>query len=125
PTVSITGRCHAEMGMIRFVVRNTGTADMDQHELFRKYANGELASQEQFRLAAGDSLVLWVPSLGYTWRLEADQPAGNGDNTTASVTIEPCNGTLADTTVTSGFVNLLPTDDEEAEKSAECMLITD
>ncbi|MCP2044265.1 IPT/TIG domain-containing protein [Pontibacter sp. HSC-36F09] len=125
PTVSITGRCHAEMGMIRFVVRNTGTADMDQHELFRKFANGELASQEQFRLAAGDSLVLWVPSLGYTWRLEADQPAGNGDNTTASVTIEPCNGTVADTTVTSGFVNLLPADDEEAEKSEECMLITD
>ncbi|EJF08435.1 hypothetical protein O71_20887, partial [Pontibacter sp. BAB1700] len=91
----------------------------------RKYANGELASVEQFRLAAGDSLVLWVPSTGYTWRLEADQPAGNGDNTAASVTMEPCNGVAADSTVTSGFVNLLPADDEEAERSTECMPITD
>ncbi|MDO6388766.1 IPT/TIG domain-containing protein [Pontibacter sp. BT731] len=124
PTVSITGRCNAELGMIRFVVRNTGTADMDQHELFRKFANGELASQEQFRLAAGDSLVLWVPSLGYTWRLEADQPDGNGDNTTASVTIEGCPSEAA-SSVSTGMVNLLPTDDEEAEKSEECMPITD
>lgn len=124
PTISITGRCHAELGMIRFVVRNTGTADMDQYELFRKYANGELASQEQFRLAAGDSLVLWVPSLGYTWRLEADQPTGNGDNTTASVTIEGCPSEAA-SSVSTGMVNLLPTDDEEAEKSEECMPITD
>ncbi|MDO6391282.1 IPT/TIG domain-containing protein [Pontibacter sp. BT731] len=124
PTVSITGRCNAELGMIRFVVRNTGTADMDQHELFRKFANGELASQEQFRLAAGDSLVLWVPSLGYTWRLEADQPTGNGDNTTVSVTIEGCPGEAA-SSVSTGMINLLPTDDEEAEKSTECMLITD
>ncbi|WP_188501428.1 DUF7619 domain-containing protein [Pontibacter amylolyticus] len=124
PTVSITGRCHAETGMIRFVVRNTGTADMDQHELFRKFANGELASQEQFRLAAGDSLVLWVPSLGYTWRLEADQPDGNGDNSAVSVTIEGCPGE-ASSSVSTGMVNLLPSDDEEAEKSAECMPITD
>lgn len=124
PTISITGRCQAETGMIRFVVRNTGTADMDQYELFRKYANGELASQEQFRLAAGDSLVLWVPSLGYTWRLEADQPTGNGDNTTASVTIEGCPGEAA-SSVSTGMVNLLPTDDEEAERSEECMPITD
>lgn len=124
PTVSITGRCHAETGMIRFVVRNMGTADMDQYELFRKFANGELASQEQFRLAAGDSLVLWVPSMGYTWRLEADQPDGNGDNTAVSVTIEGCPGE-ASNSVSTGMVNLLPSDDEEAEKSEECMPITD
>ncbi|MDX5480449.1 MAG: IPT/TIG domain-containing protein, partial [Hymenobacteraceae bacterium] len=125
PTVSITGRCNSETGMARFVIRNTGTADMETSELYRKYANGELASIEQFRLAAGDSLVFWVPSMGYTWRLEADQPEGNGDNKTASVTIEPCNGTVADSTITSGFVNLMPTDDEEAEVSEECMMITD
>ncbi|PVY39655.1 DUF7619 domain-containing protein [Pontibacter virosus] len=125
PTVSITGRCHPATGMVRFVLRNTGAADMADPQLFRKYADGLLASREQFRLAAGDSLVLWVPAMGYTWRLEADQPQGNGDNTSASVTVEPCSGAAADTTITSGFVNLLPADDEEAEKSAECMPITD
>ena len=124
PTVAITGRCNAETGMIRFVVRNTGAADMDQYELFRKYADGQLASQEQFRLAAGDSMVLWLPSMGYTWRLEADQPAGNGDNTQASITIEGCPSEAA-SSVSTGMVNLMPTDDEEAEKSTECMPITD
>ncbi|WP_266205137.1 DUF7619 domain-containing protein [Pontibacter kalidii] len=125
PTVTITGRCDAESGRIRFVIRNSGTADMEQHELFRKFADGRLASKEQFRLAAGDSMVLWVPTMGYTWRLEADQPEGNGDNKLASVTVEACTDANAGTTVSSGLVNLMPTDDEEAEVSEECVLITD
>ncbi|WP_181163728.1 DUF7619 domain-containing protein [Pontibacter mangrovi] len=125
PTVSITGRCDAETGRIRFVIRNSGTADMEQHELFRKYVDGQLASKEQFKLAAGDSMVLWVPSMGYTWRLEADQPEGNGDNTMASVTVEACTDANAGTTFSSGLVNLMPTDDEEAEVSEECVMITD
>ncbi|WP_299754949.1 IPT/TIG domain-containing protein [uncultured Pontibacter sp.] len=125
PTVNITGRCDPASGMIRFVVRNSGTADMDKHELFRKYRDGRLSAVEQFRLAAGDSMVLLVPSMGYTWRLEADQPEGNGDNKTASVTIEGCTDTNSGQTVSSGLVNLMPTDDEEAEKAEECMMITD
>ncbi|WP_299986705.1 IPT/TIG domain-containing protein [uncultured Pontibacter sp.] len=124
PTVSITGRCSAATGMIRFVVRNTGAADMADPSLFRKYADGQLASVEQFRLAAGDSLVLWVPAMGYTWRIEADQPTGNGDNTSVSVTVEGCPGGEV-SSVSTGKVNLLPADDEEAEKSVECMPITD
>ncbi|WP_018478718.1 DUF7619 domain-containing protein [Pontibacter roseus] len=123
PTISLTARCNPETGMIRFVIRNTGTAGMETSELYRKYANGELASIEQFRLAAGDSMVFWVPSMGYTWRLEADQPDGNGDNKQVSVTIEGCSG--ADTTASTGMVNLLPSDDEEAEVAEECVMITD
>lgn len=125
PTVTITGRCDSQTGMIRFVIRNSGKAGMDKHELFRKYRDGRLASVEQFQLAAGDSMVLWVPSMGYTWRLEADQPEGNGDNKTASVTMEACTDATSDTPISSGLVNLMPTDDEEAEVSEECMLITD
>ncbi|WP_181885031.1 DUF7619 domain-containing protein [Pontibacter diazotrophicus] len=125
PAITITGRCDAQSGMIRFVIRNSGTADMEEHELFRKFANGALSSIEQFRLAAGDSMVLRVPSMEYTWRLEADQPDGNGDNKTASVTVEACTDANAGTTVSSGLVNLMPTDDEEAEASEECVMITD
>ncbi|SFG01196.1 DUF7619 domain-containing protein [Pontibacter chinhatensis] len=124
PTVTITGRCDSQTGMIRFVIRNSGKAAMDKHELFRKYRDGRLASVEQFQLAAGDSMVLWVPSMGYTWRLEADQPEGNGDNKTASVTMEACTDATS-SSVSSGLVNLMPTDDEEAEVSEECLLITD
>ncbi|AKD04962.1 IPT/TIG domain-containing protein [Pontibacter korlensis] len=125
PTITITGRCDPNSGRIRFVIKNSGTADMEQHELFGKFRDGRLASKEQFRLAAGDSIVLWVPSMGYTWRLEAHQPEGNGDNKTASVTIEACTDANAGATVSSGLVNLMPTDDEEAEVSKECLMITD
>src|SRR5690606_25411947 len=48
----------------------------------------------------------------------------NGDNTAVSVTIEGCPGDEA-SSVSTGKVNLLPTDDEESEKAMECMLITD
>jgi hypothetical protein len=124
-TVTVTGQCNYDMGMVRFVVKNTGTADMETAGLFRKYFDGSLASVEQYRLAAGDSIVLWVPTSGMTVRLEADQPDGNGDNTKASVTVEACRASSTQSGFSTGFVSVLPADDEEAEKSEECMLITD
>ncbi|WP_299700615.1 IPT/TIG domain-containing protein [uncultured Pontibacter sp.] len=124
-TVTITGQCNYDLGMVRFVIKNTGTANMETAELFRKYIDGDLASIEQYRLAAGDSIVLWVPTSGMTVRLEADQPDGNGDNTKASVTVEACRTSATQSGFSTGFVSTLPTDDEEAEVSEECMLITD
>jgi sugar lactone lactonase YvrE len=125
PTITITGQCNYDLGMVRFVVKNTGQADMTDPELFRKYIDGDLSSIEQYRLAAGDSMVLWVPTSGMTVRLEADQPEGNGDNTLASVTVEACRVSATQTGFSTGIVNLMPADEEEAEVSEECLLITD
>ncbi|MBC5992017.1 DUF7619 domain-containing protein [Pontibacter cellulosilyticus] len=124
---TITGKCDFEKGMVRFVLRNTGQLDMDTRKVFKLYLDGQLSTVEEYKLAAGDSLVLWIPNGGKTARLEAEQPTGSGDNTLASATVEACRitATPAPVPYSTGFVNAMPTDDEEAEVSEECLPIID
>ncbi|WP_439882522.1 DUF7619 domain-containing protein [Pontibacter sp. MBLB2868] len=126
-TTIITGKCNPETGYVRFALKNIGQLSMDTGELFRIYLDGQLATIETYRLATGDSLVLWIPTGGKTVRLEADQPDGNGENKQASVTVEACQNTNTPAPVpfSTGFVNAMPTDDEEAKVSVECLPITD
>ncbi|MBJ6118347.1 IPT/TIG domain-containing protein [Pontibacter sp. BT310] len=125
PIATVTGECDPATGRVRFVIRNTGPEDMETGKLFRIYRDGKLSTVEQYKLAAGDSLVLWIPAVGKTIRLEAEQPDGNGDNTLASATIEGCQAGGSNTPISTGFVNALPPDEEEAEVAEECLLITD
>jgi hypothetical protein len=80
--MQVTGACNYENGKVRFVIRNSGQSDMEASESFRVYTDGALAMVEQYKLASGDSLVLWVPAMGKTVRLERsarrspDQHAG-------------------------------------------------
>ncbi|WP_187261998.1 DUF7619 domain-containing protein [Pontibacter beigongshangensis] len=124
-TTTITGVCNYATGHIRFVIRNTGQADMDSESQFRIYQDGQLATVEGYQLAAGDSMVLHIPASGRTVRLEADQPDENGDNTLASATVEACREIASRIAVSTNFVNALPTDDEEAEVAEECLPIID
>ncbi|MER2996789.1 DUF7619 domain-containing protein [Pontibacter populi] len=125
PIATVTGECDPETGKVRFVIRNNGPEDMETGELFRIYRDGKLSTVEQYKLASGDSLVLWVTALGKTIRLEADQPDGNGENTLASETIEGCQVGGSDVPISMGFVNVLPTGDEEPDAAEECLEITD
>ncbi|WP_246000443.1 DUF7619 domain-containing protein [Pontibacter diazotrophicus] len=123
---TITGKCDANTGYVWFVIRNNGQVDMETGEQFRVYQDGKLATVENYTLAAGDSMVLRVPAMGRTIRLEADQPNGNGDNTLASATVEGCGtGGSPAAAFSTGFVNAMPTDDEEAEVAEECLPISD
>ncbi|WP_238395855.1 DUF7619 domain-containing protein [Pontibacter pudoricolor] len=125
PIATVTGECDPATGRVRFVIHNTGPQDMETGKLFRIYRDGKLSTVEQYKLAGGDSLVLWIPAVGKTLRLEAEQPDGNGDNTLASATIEGCQAGGSNTPISTGFVNALPPDEEEAEAAEECLLITD
>ncbi|MFD2245719.1 DUF7619 domain-containing protein [Pontibacter ruber] len=125
PVATVTGKCNPENGMVRFVVRNTGTTAMETGKQFRVYLDGQLTTIENYKLASGDSLVLWIPAGGRTARMEADQPESNGDNTLASATVEACTAGGGSATVSTGFVNALPPDDEEAEVAEECLPIID
>ncbi|MEJ8803824.1 DUF7619 domain-containing protein [Pontibacter sp. H249] len=122
---TITGKCDFESGMVRFVIKNSGQADMDSRKVFRLFVDGQLATVEEYKLTAGDSLVFWIPAGGKTVRLEADQPNGNGDNKLASATIEGCRVAATREAFSTGFVNAMPTDDEEAEVAEECLPIID
>ncbi|WP_237586820.1 DUF7619 domain-containing protein [Pontibacter russatus] len=122
---AVTGKCDATTGYVRFVIRNIGQADMATDEQFRIYQDGKLATMENYTIAAGDSMVFRVPAMGRTVRLEADQPDGNGDNVLASATVEACRVGGSPTAFSTGFVNAMPADDEEAEVAAECLPIID
>ncbi|WP_242929333.1 DUF7619 domain-containing protein [Pontibacter vulgaris] len=124
PTATVTGVCNSEKGMVRFVIRNSGLAGMETGKQFRLYLDGQLSTIENYKLATGDSLVLWIPTGGKTARLEADQPEGNGENSLASATVEACRKG-ASGIVSTGYVNALPPDDEEAEAAEECLPIID
>ncbi|WP_345162878.1 DUF7619 domain-containing protein [Pontibacter saemangeumensis] len=122
---TVTGKCDASTGYVRFVIRNTGQTDMATGEQFRIYQDGKLTTIENYTLAAGDSIVFRVPAMGRTVRLEADQPDGNGDNTLASATVEACRAGGSPVALSTGFVNIMPADDEEAEVAEECLPIID
>ncbi|MFD3003701.1 IPT/TIG domain-containing protein [Pontibacter toksunensis] len=122
---AVTGKCDANTGYVLFVVRNNGLAGMETGEQFRIYQDGKLATIENYKLAAGDSMVFRIPAMGRTIRLEADQPNGNGDNTLASATVEGCGAGGSPAVISTGFVNALPADDEEAGVAEDCLPIID
>ncbi|MBC5774756.1 IPT/TIG domain-containing protein [Pontibacter sp. KCTC 32443] len=125
PVTTVTGKCDYNTGKVRVVLKNTGQADMETGEVFRVYLDGQLATVEEYKLAASDSLVLWIPANGKTIRVDAVQPDGNGENTLASTTVEACTTFATRMVFSAGFVNALPPDDEEPEVAEECLPIID
>ncbi len=124
-TTTVTGRCYYGSGEVRFVIKNTGQAAMQTPKQYRIFKDAQLSAKENYQLAAGDSLVLLIPAEGKTLRLEADQPDGNSDNLLASATVEGCRVIATRIAFSTGFVNALPADDEEAEVAEECLPIID
>ena len=92
-SVAVQGRTQAG-NQVRFVLRNTATTAMTDSLALRIFQNSDLSLQHNYRLAAGDSLVLRVPATRPVVRLEADQPAGHPTQRIASSTVEvPALGT--------------------------------
>ena len=111
-------------GFVRLRLRNTGDGDMADSAAFRIYLDGELAHHRNYRLLAGDSLILNVPSLGKTLRTEADLTAFHPDKKTNTITVEGCSS--SDTaTVSTGFVNSHVQNDEEDTFELSCAPIVD
>ncbi len=121
--ITLKARCLAN-GVVRLALYNTGTGNMADSAAFRVLLDARLALGRNFKLAAGDSLILRVPANGRTVRLEADQRPGHPTKSSTNVTLEAC-GTNADGGVSLGFVAQLPGDDQEPEVAEECLPITD
>ncbi|UOQ53567.1 DUF7619 domain-containing protein [Hymenobacter cellulosivorans] len=108
----------------RFVLRNAGLGATTDSLTMRLYQGTQLALQQRFMLAAGDSLVLRVPAREATVRLEADQPAAHPLGGQASANVElsglrPAGG--APSLGMAAFA-LAPTGPSSAE---ECLPIVD
>ena len=121
--IVLKARCGTN-GRVRLGIYNTGTGSMTDSSACRVYLDAQLALTRNFKLAAGDSLILQVPANGRTVRLEADQRPGHPAKQSTNVTLEAC-GTNAEGRVSLGFVAQLPADDEEPEVAEECLPIID
>ncbi|MDJ1485988.1 SMP-30/gluconolactonase/LRE family protein [Cytophagaceae bacterium YF14B1] len=120
--IVLTGKC-IENGRVQLVIKNVGQAMADSAE-FRIMLDAQLAFRKNYKLAAGDSLVLKVPANGKTVRLEADQRPDHPRKSQTNLTIEGCVASTSDI-VSKGFVDVLPQDDAEPEVAIQCMRIVD
>jgi hypothetical protein len=120
--IALKGKC-IENGRVRFVLANTGK-DMTDSSSFRIYLNAQLSLQKNFKLVAGDSLILRIPANGKTVRLEADQRPDHPRKTQSNITLEGCRATVNEV-ISTGFVNQFPQDDREPEIASDCQMIRD
>ncbi|CAA9320657.1 MAG: hypothetical protein AVDCRST_MAG56-6941 [uncultured Cytophagales bacterium] len=121
--VALKAKCLTN-GRVRLGLYNTGSGAMTDSSAYRMLLDAKLVLSRNFKLAAGDSLILQVPANGQTVRLEADQRPGHPTKQSTNVTLEGC-GTGAGSKVSRGFVSQLPADDAEPEVDVECLPITD
>ncbi|MDJ1485739.1 6-bladed beta-propeller [Cytophagaceae bacterium YF14B1] len=120
--IMLTGKC-VENGRVQMVIKNIGHAMADSAE-FRILLNAQLALRKNYKLEAGDSLVLRIPANGKTVRLEANQRPDHPRKSQTNLTIEGCVASTSDV-VSKGFVDALPQDDAEPEVAVECLPIID
>ena len=121
--VALKAKCLTN-GRVRLGLYNTGSGAMTDSSAYRVLLDAKLVLSRNFKLAAGDSLLLQVPANGQTVRLEAGQRPGHPTKQSTNVTLEGC-GTGAGGKVSLGFVSQLPADDAEPEVDVECLPITD
>jgi uncharacterized repeat protein (TIGR01451 family) len=117
--VSVDGRCTGNTA--RFVIKNIGQNNMTDSSSYRIYKDAVQAVSRRFKLNAGDSLVINVTALGFTYRLEADQVLHFPSASTPNITIENC-GTGA---ASRGFVSQLPQNTVAPDVEKICLPIRD
>jgi hypothetical protein len=106
---------------VRFVIKNIGQNMADSSNC-RIYKNAVQALSKNFKLLAGDSLVINVSATGHTYRLEADQTLNFPSPSAPSVTIENCNNTSA---ANRNFVNQQEQDKSDIAIEKVCLEIRD
>ncbi|MDJ1506007.1 DUF7619 domain-containing protein [Xanthocytophaga agilis] len=121
--IVLKGKC-IENGRVQMVIKNAGLEAMADSSEFRILLNAQLAFRKNYKLIAGDSLVLKIPANGKTIRLEADQRPDHPHKSQTNLTIEGCMASSMDM-VSKGFVDVLPQDDAEPEVAIECLPIID
>nr|HPH87816.1 T9SS type A sorting domain-containing protein [Chitinophagales bacterium] len=106
---------------VRFVIKNIGQNMADSSNC-RIYKNAVQALSKNFKLLAGDSLVINVSATGHTYRLEADQTLNFPSPSAPSVTIENCNNTSV---ANRNFVNQQEQDKSDIAIEKVCLEIRD
>ena len=120
--VVLKAKC-LDNGRVRLGMYNTGAGAMSDSSAYRIYLDARLVLSRNFKLKAGDSLVVQIPANGQTVRLEADQRPNHPTKQVVNLTLEAC-GTNAQGKVSLGYVDQLPADDADPEVAVQCLPIT-
>ena len=121
-SVAVSGSCAG--GDNQFTIKNVGTGDMLVPQGYIVIEDGVMLMQVpvDFTLPAGDSLNVFYPANGSTFRLEAGQVDNHPGLSFPSFTIEGC-GTNPDGTFSTGFVNMFAQDDLNQTVDIECRTV--
>ncbi|MEZ4879952.1 MAG: T9SS type A sorting domain-containing protein [Chitinophagales bacterium] len=116
-SIAVSGSCTSYR--VQFVIKNNGE-DMQDSSEYRIYQNSQLGRTANFKLLAGDSIIINLQNNGATYRIEADQSYGHPGNSHPTYTVEACA-----LPANRGYYNDLPQDDEDYEVAEECLPIID
>jgi uncharacterized repeat protein (TIGR01451 family) len=91
-TISVSGTCNLSGSAPKalFMIKNTGSADMNTLQAYRIFANEDILYEGQIQLKKGDSLRLEVPTSNQSIRLEVNQVPNHPDGKTVSASVEGC-----------------------------------
>ena len=108
-SVQVSGECVGDE-MIRFILLNGGTGDMQQESQYIVIEDHMIMLQEPFQLNMGDDMTSEWTATGGTFRLEADQCPGHPGSSFPSVTVEGC-GLGQGLVISTGIYTQYPQDD--------------
>ncbi len=120
----VEGSCDGD-SLVRFAIYNFGGNPGGNMACFREYrlfSNNQFVLKDSFQLVGGDSLILFFPANGSTFRLETDQHPLHPGNPHPSTFVEAC-GDSASVAANwiPGIVNQWPLDDADPVTDILCV----
>lgn len=87
--LQISGSCFEEEKAL-FIIKNTGTANLNDSALVHFYVDDQLCTIQKVWLEQGDSIGFLVPTLGHTIRCKVEQAAFHPNTAWEQATVEAC-----------------------------------
>jgi hypothetical protein len=113
--IQVEGECLS--GTVEFKINNTGKGDMKNAGNYSIIKNDKFYLNSTYKLSAGESKVINVPSDGATWILEATQEINHPDQSILSKTIEACS---TNSGFDIGYVMMYPLPEQGLDHDEEC-----
>jgi uncharacterized repeat protein (TIGR01451 family) len=120
--VYVNGTC--ENGTTKMVIKNKGTGNMALNSEYRVFFDNVLVKKNQFKLNAGDSVLLSIVSNGKTVRVEADQHPKHPGYSRPRATDEGC-VVPSSVVISKGFFLQALLDNGNADEQMVCSVIRD
>lgn len=117
-SLELNSRCATDS--LRFVLKNKGAGDMDDVSEYIIIEDHVMLRKMPFQLAAGDSMVISVPSNGHSWRMEARQVSYHPTLSSPMLSVEGCRPGAG--AFSTGYVSQFPVNDADPWIDIDCQM---